>query len=218
MDWASTFFESLNQFVDPVRLLLPLSIFRCMLVIVVEKFNVRVCLMSSIESLANEVGDDLPWTRLNWVLSVSVVFDCFINDVPCEDVIAELGNNMLDICDHVRFKRGLVPLTVDEIGVMSTRRRPDKGMTSKLHVVLFGKVDKISTSSEIVVVEGFGNLVHLALVFGGDEVVLLGCPFSVGFVFQKKSPVNGCANVNMGSLGCFSKGGGFISIDGRNQS
>jgi hypothetical protein len=67
-------------------------------------------------------------------------------------------------------------------------------MTSKLHVVLFGKVDKILASGEIVMVKGFGNLLHLALVFGSDEVVLLGSLFPIGFIGKKIPPVEGCAH------------------------
>ena len=91
MDWASFFPEFLNQFEHPIRLDLRPSSSRCMVVIVVEKFNLRVCFMSSFECFANEVGNDRPWTLLNWIRSRPfVVLYCFINDVPCKDVIAEL--------------------------------------------------------------------------------------------------------------------------------
>ena len=195
MDWASIFLEFFNQFEHPVRLDLLPSRSRCMVVIVVEEFNLRVCFMSSFECFANEIGNDRPWTFLNWILSRPfVVNDRFINDVPCKDVIAELFNNMFDIGGHVPFKRSLILLIDDETGVMSTWRCPDKGVSSEFHIILFGKVDKILASGEIVMVKGFGNSVHLALVFGSDEVVLFGSLFSVGFIGKKIPVVEGCAH------------------------
>jgi hypothetical protein len=99
---------------------------------------------------------------------------------------------MFDIGGHVPFKCSLILLIVDEIGVFV--RYIDKGMTSKFHVILFGKVDKILASGKIVMVKGFGNSVHLALVFGSDEVVLFDSLFSVGFIGKKIPVVEGCAH------------------------